>query len=84
MKIDNTYKDKTLCDMHDLIVEELENLKDYIFLESENDVKCIDDIISLVKEAKVKGQTMEDRLYLYRRAIEGLGFKRVYEEERGN
>lgn len=70
--------------MHDLIVEELENLKDYIFLESENDEKCIDDIISLVKEAKVKGQTMEDRLYVYRQAIEGLGFKRDRSKERDN
>lgn len=85
MKIDNIYKDETLCDMHDLITENLEELKDNLNLkENEAEIKWIDKIIAYVAIAKTKGQTMEDRLYIYRQTIEGLGFKRVYEEEGDN
>lgn len=40
----------------------------------------IDYILSLVKEARERGQAMEDRLSLYRNAIEDLGYVRDKED----
>lgn len=83
MKIDNTYKDETLCDMHDLITEELEGLKDCLdTMENEAELKWIDRIISYVAVAKAKGENMEARLMDYREAIEALGFIRNRKEMR--
>ena len=53
-------------------VEELESIISNMTYE-------IKDITDLIKIAKEKGQSMEDRLYLYRDAIEGLGFIRKSE-----
>jgi len=39
-------------------------------------------IQSIAKKAEVQGQKMEDRLYLYREAIESLGFERKKRRKR--
>lgn len=70
-------KDKTLCDVHNFIIGYLEDLKDCISQEDDYGQVIIIELIRLSNIAKEKGQSMEDRLVLYREAIEGLGFERV-------
>lgn len=74
-------KNKTLCDIHDFIIGYLEELKDHIDLEDDYGQVTINELTTLAYIAKEKGQSMEDRLALYREAIEDLGFKRVREEK---
>lgn len=67
----------TLCELHDNIITDLESVKDYIDLENNSAILLIDEIVKEIVKAKNIGQSMEDRLYLYRTAIENLGFERV-------
>lgn len=74
---------KDICELHDKIMEiaaslaktkpsEYDTPQDlWRWISSE-----IDDIYSLADDAKAAGQSMENRLKLYREAIEGLGFTR--------
>jgi len=76
-------KKRIICNIHDeimIIAEQINNMDiaDYrseaTFLRSlRAKVKKID---KLAEEAKERGQAMEDRLYEYFEAIEGLGFTR--------
>lgn len=90
--MENEYKSHTICDIHEKMIYLLEELIENVSsvtgtyntveeLESiiSNMTYEIKDITDLIKIAKEKGQSMEDRLYLYRDAIEGLGFIRKSE-----
>lgn len=90
--MENEYKNHTICDIHEKMIDLLEELiesvssvtgtyntveeLEYIISDMTYELK---DITNLIKIAKEKGQSMEDRLYLYREAIEGLGFIRKSE-----
>ncbi len=91
MNTEERYKDYTICDMHEKSIDVLEELtEDLHITKGMHDIEELEnmihdavwhlkDIIDLIKIAKEKGQSMEDRLYLYRDAIEGLGFIRKSE-----
>jgi len=63
---------RLICHLHDDIIEECDFL-----LETFEEFKTkVTHIKQLAEDAKERGQAMEDRLYDYKRAIEGLGFTR--------
>jgi len=74
---------KTLCARHGDIEDWSEKLLDAA---GDSSVKLLalrrrvkklaSSILSEVKEARISGQSMEDRMSAYREAIEELGFKR--------
>lgn len=71
-------EDMGLCEIHDYISKDIEDvLENLDLLHYESEIKRLDTCLDLLKIAKQKGQSMEDRLKDYRRAIERLGFKRV-------
>lgn len=62
-----------ICEAH----EEIIDIAEEILLEPEHRLKSkLHKIIRIAREAKAYGQSMEDRLSLYRESIEELGFKR--------
>jgi len=71
--------DDPICWTHDMIIANLEEIKDHMNFEAEYEIRLVNDCISMSEAAKVKGQSMEDRLSMYREAIEKLGFERVLE-----
>lgn len=79
-------KDKeSLCSSHDTIKywandikKKLKKaIKDNDFENVVSLIPVLNIIIEETREAKKKGQKMENRMTLYRRSIEKLGFKRV-------
>jgi len=69
---------RLICCAHDEIIEladKLENL-DYPEHIGKKVRKIIKKIVAVAEEARVYGQSMEDRLRDYRNSIEELGFKR--------
>lgn len=70
--------DMGLCEIHDYISTGIEDvLENLDIIHYESEIKRLDTYLDLLKIAKQKGQSMEDRLKDYRGAIERLGFKRV-------
>ena len=75
-------KNKTICDFHTNILDIAEECLNMKF--DENSARetfnyllnKMNDIYWLSEMALTAGQNMEDRLYEYREAIEGLGFTR--------
>ena len=75
----------SLCSSHDTIKywanDIKKNLKKAIknndYSSIEENIDILNDIIKESRVAKKKGTKLENRLILYRRSIEKLGFKRV-------
>jgi hypothetical protein len=73
-----------------LLAKKIKNINTISYTNQEDPLKALEDILILIHEikqdasqiyeltklAKKRGQRMEDRLRLYREAIEGLGFER--------
>ena len=68
---------ETICNNHNHIVWLLQQFKK-CNKDSNIDTWYIDQAIKLTRFCKKQGQHLENRLYKYRTAIEGLSFKRVY------
>lgn len=71
--------------MHEYIAETLKELKQQLYRPDDSPAwDMFDDAIQAVAVAKKKGQHMEDRLKVYKTAIEGMGFERDYSEQKGD
>lgn len=71
----------TLCNNHNLVKHNLQQLKKIILSNKENIDReatrmLINETLDVVRYCKTQGQRMENRMGKYRRAIEDLGFIR--------
>lgn len=71
----------TLCNNHNLVKHNLQQLKKIILSNKENIDReatrmLINETLDIVRYCKTQGQRMENRMSKYRRAIEDLGFIR--------
>ena len=76
--ITKNVKEMGLCDIHDYVAGEIEDiLEELDLIKYESQIKRLDRLVSILDIAKEKGQNMEYRLQDYRASIEALGFKRI-------
>ena len=73
-KITNVELCETLCNNNNGVQHKLQCLKKLV--KGEEARYIINECLDILRCMKVQGQHMENRLTAYKRAIEGLGFKR--------
>ena len=71
---------ETICNNHNVIISNLIQMKK---LTKDKELKeLIQDSLDFVRHCKKQGQRMENRLKLYKGAMEGLGFQRIRKEKK--
>ena len=72
---------KTICDMHQEIIQlcsEIESLKfDHVKQTKRQVLSRVKKIAKLTAQARISGQSMENRLSEYYDAVTSVGFKRI-------
>lgn len=70
----------TLCNNHNQIIHNLQEIKK--LTKDEKIREILNDTLDFSRYCKKQGQRMENRLKIYRGALEGCGFKRVRKEKK--